>query len=69
MRVGFIGLGNMGSSMAANIVKAGHELRVYNRTMERAMPLVALGATAAANIAEACQGDVVVTMLADDTAL
>ena len=69
MRVGFIGLGNMGASMAANLVKAGHELRVYNRTVAKAAPLVALGATAAANIREACQADVVVTMLADDTAL
>ena len=35
MKVGFIGLGNMGSGMAANLLKAGHELTVYNRTASK----------------------------------
>jgi len=36
MRLGFIGLGNMGSAMARNLIKAGHELVLYNRTRSRA---------------------------------
>jgi 3-hydroxyisobutyrate dehydrogenase-like beta-hydroxyacid dehydrogenase len=40
MNVGFIGLGHMGSGMAANLVKAGHTVTVYNRTEERTEPLV-----------------------------
>ena len=42
--VGFIGLGGMGLAMAANLLKAGFGLRVYNRTAEKARPLVELGA-------------------------
>jgi 3-hydroxyisobutyrate dehydrogenase-like beta-hydroxyacid dehydrogenase len=69
MRVGFIGLGNMGSGMAMNLLKAGHELTVYNRTPERAKHLVDQGARAAKDLPNACQGDVVFTMLADDLAV
>ena len=69
MNVGFIGLGHMGSGMAANLVKAGHTVTVYNRTEERTEPLVALGAKAAKNLAEACKGDAVFTMLANDDAV
>ncbi len=69
MKIGFIGLGNMGAAMAANLLKAGHEVTVYNRTAERAQPLVTQGAKRAANIADACVADVVITMLADDSAL
>jgi 3-hydroxyisobutyrate dehydrogenase-like beta-hydroxyacid dehydrogenase len=47
MKVGFIGLGNMGSGMAANLLKAGHALTVYNRTPARAEALVAERATLA----------------------
>lgn len=66
MRVGFIGLGQMGSGMAANLLKAGHDLTVYNRTAAKAESLVAQGARLARSIADACQGDAVFTMLADD---
>ena len=69
MKVGFIGLGNMGAPMAASLLKAGHELTVYNRTRAKAEPLVAQGALYAAQIADACQGDAVITMLADDSAV
>jgi 3-hydroxyisobutyrate dehydrogenase-like beta-hydroxyacid dehydrogenase len=69
MRVGFIGLGRMGAAMAANLIKARHEVTVYNRSPEKAGPLVALGATAATRIADACGGEAVVTMLADDHAV
>ncbi len=68
MKVGFIGLGHMGAVMAARLCQAGHEVTVYNRTKERMQPLVAQGAKAAHSVAEACAGDVVCTMLADDLA-
>ena len=69
MKVGFIGLGRMGEGMAASLLKAGHELVVYNRTREKAEPLARQGAKVAANISEACQADAVITMLANDEAV
>ena len=69
MKVGFIGLGNMGAPMAASLLKAGHEVTVYNRTRAKAEPLIAQGARYAEHIGEACHGDVVITMLADDAAV
>ncbi len=69
MRTGFIGLGHMGAAMAANIVKAGHSVTVYNRSADKAAPLVAIGATAAAHLADACRGEAVISMLADDHAV
>src|SRR5271169_6327048 len=69
MRIGFIGLGHMGSAMATNLVKAGHDVTVFNRTPGRSQALLALGAHEATQIADACQGEVVVTMLSDDAAV
>lgn len=69
MKLGFIGLGHMGRGMAANLLAAGHEVTVYNRTPSKAQSLVARGARVAGRVSEACRGDVVATMLADDTAL
>lgn len=69
MNIGFIGLGQMGAAMAGNLVKAGHAVTVYNRTMAKAAPLVALGARAAQDVADAAHNEVVFTMLADDHAL
>ena len=69
MRIGFIGLGNMGSAMAANLIKAGHEVTVYNRSRGKVDALAAEGALPAASVADACQGDVVFTMLANDEAV
>ena len=69
MRVGFIGLGNMGSAIAANLLKSGHEVTVFNRTASKAEPLVKQGARYAVQIADACQGDAVMTMLSDDHAV
>ena len=69
MEIGFIGLGNMGRGMAANLLNAGHHLTVYNRSPAKAEALVQQGATAARSIAEACSGEVVFTMLADDQAV
>lgn len=69
MKVGFIGLGQMGTGMAGNLVKAGHEVTVYNRTRSKADALVKQGAKAASTVAEACKGDAAITMLADDRAV
>ena len=55
--------------MAANLLKAGFPLTVYNRTREKAEPLAAQGATIADTPAEAAKGaDVVISILADDNA-
>jgi 3-hydroxyisobutyrate dehydrogenase-like beta-hydroxyacid dehydrogenase len=69
MKVGFIGLGNMGSAMAMNLLKARHNLTVYNRTPEKGTPLLQHGARVAATPGEAANADVVFTMLADDHAV
>lgn len=69
MRIGFIGLGQMGSAMAANLLKAGHDVSVWNRSVAKADPLVEAGATRAERPVDAAQGDVVMTMLADDQAV
>lgn len=69
MKVGWIGLGNMGLPMARNLLKAGHEVIVYNRTRSRAESLQADGATVAGVPAEAAAAPVVATMVADDAAL
>ena len=69
MRIGFIGLGQMGRAMAANLVGAGHDVTVWNRSSDKADSLVAQGATLAATPADAAQGEFVMTMLADDVAL
>jgi 3-hydroxyisobutyrate dehydrogenase-like beta-hydroxyacid dehydrogenase len=49
MKVGFIGLGNMGAAIAANLVRAKHEVIVWNRTAAKTGPLVEAGATLAAS--------------------
>jgi 3-hydroxyisobutyrate dehydrogenase-like beta-hydroxyacid dehydrogenase len=69
MHIGFIGLGQMGAGMAANLVKAGHDVTVYNRTRAKAEALVAQGAKAAAGVSDTCRGDAVITMLANDYAV
>ena len=69
MEVGLIGLGRMGSGIAKSLLRAGHRLTIFNRTRERAEALRADGASVAGSVAEACQGDVVLTMVADDAAL
>ena len=68
MKIGFIGLGKMGSAMAMNLLKAGHDLTVFNRTAEKNEPLVQAGAHAAASPAEASHAEAVFSMLADDDA-
>src|SRR5260221_3644911 len=69
MRIGFIGLGHMGSAMAMNLLKAGHDLTVYNRTPGKAQSLVSKGARDAMKVADTCRGDAVITMLSDDAAV
>ncbi len=69
MEMGFIGLGAMGEPIARNLIKAGHALKVYNRTRSRAEALLSQGATLAETPAAACAGGVVATMLADDAAV
>src|SRR5690242_9428164 len=68
MKLGFIGLGRMGSGMARNLLSAGHELNVYNRSREKAAALA--GARLADSPADASRdAEAVVTMLADDRAV
>ena len=69
MKIGFLGLGNMGTSMALRLLAAGHELSVWNRSEERTKPLIDEGAIAAATPAETELGaDALITMLLDDAA-
>jgi 3-hydroxyisobutyrate dehydrogenase-like beta-hydroxyacid dehydrogenase len=67
MDVGFIGLGRMGRGMAASLIRAGHTVRVWNRSPEAAKALT--GAVPVASAADAFRGDAAITMLADDAAL
>jgi 3-hydroxyisobutyrate dehydrogenase-like beta-hydroxyacid dehydrogenase len=68
--IAFLGLGAMGRPMAANLLKAGYPLTVWNRTAARAEPLTAQGATLAASPqAAAADADVVITMLTDVSAV
>ena len=70
MRIGFIGLGKMGSAMARNLLRAGHQVAVYNRSREKAEALAGEGARAADSPADACrESQAVMTMLADDGAV
>ena len=70
MRIGFIGLGSMGAAIAANLLRARHEVTVWNRSPGKGRPLLEAGATIAASPREAATGrEVVFTMLADDAAL
>lgn len=70
MKVAFVGLGKMGVAMAGQILAAGHELGVYNRTAAKGDDLVARGATQLASVADAAGfADVVVSMVENDKAL
>ena len=69
MNVGFIGLGHMGSGIAANILNAGHELAVWNRSPGPAQALAEKGARIARLPEEAVQGDILFSMLANDDAV
>lgn len=67
MKLAFLGMGTMGGPMAANLLKAGHQVTVYNRSRDREEPLAALGAVRAASPREAAVGVEVVFLCVSDT--
>ena len=68
--VGFIGLGSMGLPIAMNLLESGYKLRVYNRTLQKAQPLVDKGAELGKSPADVVEpGGIVISMLANDQAL
>ena len=69
MEAALIGLGHMGTGIAKSLLRAGHRLKVYNRTAGRTEAVVRDGAVLASSLAEACREDIVMTMLADDAAV
>src|SRR5271166_4614351 len=70
MKISFLGLGNMGTPMARNLLRAGHDVTVWNRTLSKADALRADNAKVADSIANASRGaDVAITMMADDHAV
>ncbi|MCB0211503.1 MAG: NAD(P)-dependent oxidoreductase [Anaerolineae bacterium] len=69
-KVGFIGLGRMGTPMALNLMRAGHLVNVYNRTKEKTAALAEAGASVANSLGEVAQSsEVIITMLSDSAAL
>jgi 3-hydroxyisobutyrate dehydrogenase len=69
-RIGWIGLGNMGTPMVKNLLKGGFEVTVYNRTASRTLPLQEAGAAVAAHAGELWSAaDTIITMVSDDAAL
>ncbi len=69
-KIGFIGLGVMGYGMAANLLRSGFEVTVYNRTAGKAGELIACGASAAATPADAVrEAEIVITMISNDAAI
>jgi len=70
MKVGFVGIGRMGEVMAGMLLKAGHEVAIYNRSPGKTDALAKQGAAVAKDLAGAVKGrDVVITMVSDDTAI
>jgi 3-hydroxyisobutyrate dehydrogenase-like beta-hydroxyacid dehydrogenase len=70
MKVGFVGLGKMGTGMVHGLLRAGHEVSVYNRTRDKAEALAKEGAHVAGSLAEVClDSEAVFTMLSDDSAV
>ncbi|MBH5385040.1 NAD(P)-dependent oxidoreductase [Bradyrhizobium diversitatis] len=73
MKIGFVGLGRMGSAMAANLVKAGHDVTIWSRSLDQSSPpaasLVQAGARVAATPAEAAGGEVIMSSVSDDHAV
>ena len=70
IKIGFIGTGLMGLPMAKNILKAGYNLKAFNRSQNKAAPLKDQGAEISSSIKEAVSdSDVVITMLTDDNAV
>lgn len=67
--VGFVGLGRMGSSIASNLLRAGHKLLVWNRSEGPVRELAAQGAETAHEPADTARADILMSMLADDAAV
>tara|TARA_R110000868_G_scaffold110147_4_gene298740 strand:+ start:4757 stop:5620 length:864 start_codon:yes stop_codon:yes gene_type:complete len=70
LKLGWVGLGNMGNPMVMNLLKAGFEVTVFNRTKDKEAPLIQAGATTANSLKELMEKcDVVITMLSNDDAV
>lgn len=70
LKLGWIGLGNMGNPMVMNLLKAGFEVMVFNRTKGKEAPIIQAGATAAQHPIELmAKCDVIITMLSNDDAV
>jgi 3-hydroxyisobutyrate dehydrogenase-like beta-hydroxyacid dehydrogenase len=69
MDVGLVGIGNMGAGIAKSLLRAGHRVTAYNRTRARVDALASDGIQVAATPADACRGEAVLTILADDAAV
>jgi 3-hydroxyisobutyrate dehydrogenase-like beta-hydroxyacid dehydrogenase len=70
MKIGFIGLGNLGAPVAENLLQKGHELLLYNRTASKTLPLVEKGGVAAGSVKEVTANcDIVFSIVSDDAAL
>src|SRR5688572_12811263 len=70
MKIGFIGLGSLGTPLAQNVLESGHELHVYNRTVSKTKSLAEKGAKVCSSIEELAKAcTVVFTMVSDDAAL
>ena len=70
MKIGFVGLGIMGSAMAANLIKAGFDVTVWNRSAERCAALAEMGGAVAASPRMAAEcSDAVIAMMADPRAV
>jgi len=69
MKIGFVGLGQMGTAIAERLITAGHELTVWNRSPGAAQALAQLGAKAAKHPVETMQGEILFSMLANDQAM
>ncbi len=68
--IGFIGLGNLGTPIARNLIQAGRSLRVYNRTKSKTVPLVEAGAVEAGSVEEMARDcPLVISLVSDDQAL
>src|SRR5271165_4732971 len=67
MNLAWIGTGIMGAPMARRLLKAGHNVSVFNRSRERAQPLAAEGATVASDPAEAVAGAEIIFIMVPDT--
>jgi 3-hydroxyisobutyrate dehydrogenase-like beta-hydroxyacid dehydrogenase len=69
MRIGFLGIGNMGGAIARNLIRAGHDVTVYNRSRGAAEALGKEGAKVAESPAKAGGQEIVISMLANDAAV